>query len=198
MSYVYDNELDQWMHWATSFGADASIDQTFVPSMCFLMNNTSGGYWTCFVNSYGTKSRFSIFYPLDVTTTPDWFNDQYELATTNTHSYIFAWVSEMYDFGTNDRKFLHTLDVLYDVNAAYDYTDVAAETGTMTLYLLKGDVGNRSSAITRPINDVGNKKLTFNQLGSCKRIGFVLYTTLNSPLRIWGIELVWSGGPEYA
>lgn len=202
ITMVYDNELEIWSSWATSFGADETLDNTFIPSMCFLLNNTTGGYWTCFANNFATntKSRFNIIYTTLPSSVTIWYQDQYELATTNVHDYPTVVTLDFFDCGTNDLKFGHSLDVIYDANTTEgSYLDgTAVATGTLTLKNLIDDYVTGLSTRSKTITDLGGQAIRFTRLGRFRRISPQLLILINSPIRIWSVELVWSGGPEYA
>lgn len=203
VSAFYDNELETWFTWSTSFDADSSLDGIFVPTMCFLLNNTTGGYWTCFANNYETnsKSRFSVIWTSTPSTITNWFKDQYELATTNAHKYMLVWSSDAFDCGTNDLKFAHSLDVIYDCDASLDnyLSGSSVESGVMRLYNNINDITTIPLSIReKVINDLGGNQIKFTRLGRFRRMTPRLMIIINSPIRIWAVELVWSGGPQYA
>lgn len=200
ITLVYDVGLDIWMQWATAFEDGSSLDNTFKPSMCFLLNNTTGGYWTCFANNFSTntKSRFSIFLATDSTSVPNWFKDQYELATTNAHTFEFAWVSDLYDFGTHDRKFLHSLEVIYDSLSNYAWGAAGSNTSTLTMYVFREDHARLSNAFAKTIDDGATKRAKYWGLGSGHRVGFIVSNSANMPLRMWAVQVTYSDGIAHA
>ena len=198
LSLVYDNELDFWCIWATNF-SNATNDRTFVPTMSFLLNNNNGGYYTCFANNFATntKSRFSVFAPIDATTTPYWFQDQYELAITHIYDFVFVWVSDLFDFGTMDRKLLHSLELIYDTDLS-SFASTGSVSGTLSLYLFKNDFIKLSAQIDKTIDNNTFGRAKWNALGSFRRIGFVIYNQMNSPMRLWAAQVTYSNGIAHA
>lgn len=202
ITFVYDNELDLWYRWSTSFALDGSMDGTFIPSQCFLLNNNNGGFDICFANNYSTntKSRFSIIYFQSASATPKAFQDQYELGTSNVHNFVFAWQSDFYDAGTSDRKFLHSLEVLYDSDPDISVGSESTFALQLIHYHLDYTQAHPAVATTRSINidNAGFRRGIFRQLGTFRRKAFKLLSTSAYPLRIWGIELVFDHGPDNA
>jgi hypothetical protein len=198
---VYDNNLKVWSQWATAF-VGGSSDDTFIPSMCFLINNGTSGYWTCFVNNYNAstasstdKARFNIF-TFDSLVTK-WFQDQYELATTNCHDYEFTLVTPMFDFGSQDRKFIHSLELVYDC-LPLQSTVPDATTHNIYLYYHQNDYNNAGGVFTRTLEKTGMSRVKYHQLGSARRVAFTFYNAGNIPVRIWGFNIVWSNGVSHA
>ena len=190
---VYDNELDIWMSWATAFGfGGVTNDKTFIPSMSFLLTaGSTGGYYTMFVNNWqtNTKGRFSLF-DTRPSNTQAYF-DCPNSSSADNERFWMTWMSDFYDFGTNDRKFLNGLDVIYDMTRS-------ATTRNLTLLMYKKSaVYTGSQQITRPLGST-NYKVRFNRLGSFKMVAFNLSTDTESAIRIWAVECLISGGPEYA
>lgn len=200
ISMVYDNELDIWVRWTTSFVGDGASDGVFVPSQCFLLNNNNGGFDVCFANNYPTTGRFSIMYMANQTDSPKAFQDQYELSASNIHNFVFVWQSDFIDFGTTDRKFLHAIDVVYDSDP--DQTTSSLSTQTLKLQHFDQDYNQAHPSISTfreiTIDNAGWRRAIFRQLGSFRRKAFKLWNASAYPLRIWAIELTIDHGPDNA
>lgn len=209
ITFVYDNELDIWVRWSTAFGVDSSLDGTFIPSMSFLLNNNNGGYLTCFVNNYSsnTQSRFSVFAPINASNNSSLnaisFKDQSYYSgsggadPTYTHNFVFSWQSDFIDFGTGDRKRLHSVEIFYDS----DPTASVSSNTSFNLSLLHYEKDyNNSIGGTRTcsIDNAGYKRAYFRRFGTFRRKAFKILDYSDYPLRIWAIELIYSGGPQYA
>ena len=202
LTYVYDNDLEVWGHWSTSFGGESSMDGTFIPAMSFLLNIGNSSYTTCFINNYtaNTKSRFSTFVPVDsIYSFKDmsYYSGSGDPDATYSNNFVFSWQSDFFDFETGDRKFLHLIEVFYDSNP----NDTSSSNTTFNLTLFHYDKDyNNSVGGTRNclIDSAGHRRAVFRKLGSFRRKAFKLLDYSNYPLRIWGIEVVYSGGPQYA
>lgn len=201
ITMVYDNILDVWYRWTTAFTGDATVDGTFIPSMSFLLNNNNGGYFTCFANNLSalTKSRFSIMSPTFAQASGYAYMDGYDTTEANFNHFLFGWQSDFFDLGTGDRKFLDKVEIFYDSDP--DQTPSTATSGTLRFYHWEKDYTNNVGASTYrsiTIDDAAYSRALIRRLGSFRRKAFKIINSDNMPLRIWALELVYRGGPEYA
>lgn len=200
LTMVYDNQLDIWTKWSTAFGGDATQDNTFVPSQSFVLNNNNGGFEICFANNFSgnTTSRFALINMLDYSSTPYAFRDQYEVGTSNIHTYPFVWHSDFIDMGTADRKFLHSIEFFYDSDP-----DIAvASATTFTLYFDHYDMDYNQDIVPAfrsiTLDNAGFRRCVFRRLGSFRRKAFKFYSSNNFPMRVWAAEIVFDHGPDNA
>jgi len=193
-TFVYDNELKVWYQWAS---ASASIDGVknfrFYGTQSFSLKNSNGGLEIMFVNNNtgNAKSSFRAF----------WVNsanaNAYKDATAATHyTYVFEWMSDYYDFGNVDRKFMHSVEVHYDA----DWTDAlpAASTSTLTLTHYEADINQPVASKSVTIDSSGFRRAKYRQLGSFRRKAFKLSEASGYPLRLWAVEVVYDSGPDDA
>ena len=209
---VYDNELDIWYIWATNFGGagDGAVqDRHFVPSMCFqLTAGGTGGYYTMFANNYASisKSRFSMFTATssstNISANYNWM-DAYSATTSEFQNFPMAWRSEHFDFGTHDRKLMHSIEVIYDIPS---FGGASTINGVMSLSLFR--IPNKSRNYITPARTIyspntaesrdGYGRFKVNRLGQFRSAAISLYTYGATPMRIWATEVNYSGGPQYA
>lgn len=206
ITMVYDNELDLWYQWATNFGGSGDgtfIDKHFVPSMCFqLTAGGTGGYYTMFANNYAsmTTSRFSVFYATysGGAVASNCWKDSYNTTTTDFQNYPCAWRSEHFDFGTNDRKFMHSLEVIFDSPL---FSGDNTTSGTMLVRIQR--LANSSASLNnsqRTIYPAGSRfnRVKLNRLGQFRAAAVEVVAYGPFPTRIWAVEVVYSNGPQYA
>lgn len=206
ITMAYDNELDLWYQWATNFGGAGDgtlIDRHFIPSMCFqLTAGSSGGYYTMFVNNYAsmTTSRFSVFYTpyTGGTVASNCWKDSYSITTSEFNNYPCAWRSEHFDFGTNDRKFWNSLEVIFDSPA---FSGDTTATGIMLVRIQRlsgrsANLTNTQRTIYPAINTVNRVKL--NRLGQFRAAAIEILAYGPFPTRMWAVEVVYSNGPQYS
>ena len=196
-TYVYDNQLGLWTTWQTAFSAG---NNGFYASQAFQLF-IGGGYQTYLVNNYAVFTQKARFCALGnnngLTPSTLWYQDGND--GTNASNYLFQFNSDLVDFGTHDRKFLNSLELIYngkEKNVVFDNS--STNTDTFYIQILKQDFNNSSNLISKPVNDSGWKRVKFNRLGSFRSVAVKIYSNLPAPLKLWAIEVVYSGGPQYA
>jgi hypothetical protein len=185
VTQVYDNDLKVWTAWSTSIGAANTFD-----TYGFAGSQAQMGL-------YGALSVHPIFADNSIVSisagarllvahgqTP---NDLSAAGSANTYS--CNWTSDILDFGNRKRKFMDSLEILYQMRASatpnpatsstiqlkyrdFDYADGATYTVTRTAYI---DAGGGARAIFRRFRPFRRRNFSITYSGS-------------EPLKIWAIE----------
>jgi hypothetical protein len=181
---VYDNNLNIWTTWASSVG-NSGVTDTYgwAGSNCIMYYRAiSNSLIAMFADNTGTSGRLLA---IDMQA-PNWYDSSSSGAQ---NSYTLAWTSDVFDFGNRKRKFMDSFEVLYDIDSSISPPGTSA---TMTLKYRDFDYVSSPGYIgarTLTVNTSGYTKALASQLGCFRRRAFTLQYTVNTAMRIWGIEV---------
>lgn len=195
-TWVYDNQLDTWVRWATcSAGAD-TLDNNFTPTQAQMLNINGKLVNILAQNNFVSGSAPAFF--VIIASSSLTFSDTITAAGSYL-DYPLEWVSPIYDFGSRKRKFMDSLEVIFET-----YNQAGSGTSDqLVLYYRDNDYNSTSpnKLITRTINFNSNASPTpraiFRRLGSFRRRNFGIkhLGSANSySFKLWGIEVSYNDG----
>jgi len=199
-TWVYDNDLGTWVRWASSVtGTSGSpyflgiLDNNFTPTQSVLFIKSGVTYNLMAQNFLSAAGAPPYFVSMAHSTTS--FGDSAGVGASVIGT-PFQWVSDIIDFGSRKRKFIDSVEVLYD---RYDSSG-DADDDQVSIQLMYRDASiSNTSQVTRTKKLPGDNKqrVRFTRCGSCRKRTFALslIDSLNSyPFRIWGIEVEYNIG----
>lgn len=193
-TYVFDNGLQTWSQWATCTTGNNTLDSNFTPWQSVVLESSGVQYTLMAQNSLVTAGTPPFFVCFKASS--DIFGDSYLDSANSTYAFPMVWISDLQDMNSRNRKFLDSVEVLYDT-----VYSAASGTETMTLYYADSDynVTSPNVLITRtttyPTNNA--QRCIFRRLGSFRKRWFGLRITDASkvlPFRLWGVELSYNEG----
>ena len=195
-TFLYDNDLETWSRWATCVTGHNTLDANFTPCQSVMFQKGTTLYNLMAQNVLSATTVPPYFVCLSPSNTD--FSDSGAAEDTTVYAYPLIWVSDVYDFGNRRRKFMDSLEVVYDT-----YNADSGNSGTLTLYYGDSDfnVTSPNVKVTRTINyDKNNNasgRAIIRRLGSFRKRWFALKqtdTTNFYPFRIWAIEVKYNNG----
>jgi hypothetical protein len=198
---VYDNELGVWTSWATSFAANGvTDDHGFGGTMGQMFVGASGLTGVIFAVNLGsgtgsTGQPQNQLYFMDLAGIALNWNDECRDGVIS-HSFPFSWTSDILDFGSRRRKFMDSLEVIYESQ------NVVAPSLTNTshpvsIYYKEYNQNLNSGYYVQRTGyvDPGNgARCVVKQMGSFFRRSFTIINSTNCALKIWGIEIDYNEG----
>lgn len=198
-SFIYDNDIGAWVRWATCMTSANTLDNNFTPTQSTIFVK-GGKLFNVMAQNFLSAGGVAPFF-----TTIGSENSIYADSVNNASSYNgfpLEWVSDVMDFGSRKRKFLDSLEILYDqwTHASVDIPGDSAN--TVTLYYRDSDFntqGTDAKLVTRTIFTIGDtsQRMIYRRLGQFRKRNFAL-RQIDSihlfPFRIWGIELKYNIG----
>jgi len=193
-TWVYDNNLQTWVRWATCTTTADVLDDTFTPSQSrmVLISNKLVNVLAQNVKVGVSGAAFCVVIASDAFV----FSD----TITGAGSYIdypLEWISETFDFGSRKRKFMTSLEVLFDTHTAAG----SSTTDSLILYYRDTDYNsqspNRTVSRTLNYNSNASSRAIWRQLGSFRRRNFgikQLGSAASRPFRLRGIEITYTVG----
>jgi hypothetical protein len=200
LTHVYDNDLGVWTAWGTSLAANGVTDTNgFLGTQGQMVIGASGLTGVMFaLNTGGGGVRpIACLYFMDLAGVASNFNDvNYPSAGGASNSFPFSWTSDILDFGSRRRKFMDSLELLYDgqtIAAPNLSTTAHPVTITYTDYnhnIVSGYYVTR----TGYIDQAGGARCVIKQMGSFFRRAFNIKNATNCFIRVWGIEIDYNEG----
>jgi hypothetical protein len=195
-TWLWDNELNVWCgRWATCVVAGNVLDDNFTPTQSVLLKKDNVLHNVLAQNFLSDASNPPYF--ISMTSWDATFGDS---TGTGTRSYPLEWVSDVYDFGTRKRKFIDSVEIMYDVSSGggtsvdqqvtlsyrdYDYNDVGS---------------NKTVSVTKTYQRNGRDRLIWRRLGSTRRRAFAIkqqdVIIGQWAFRVWGIEIQYNLGEQ--
>ena len=195
-TYVYDNTLDTWVRWASSITASNVIDDLFTPTQS-VQYIQSGNIFNLMVQNTLSSASVPPYFVIMYSGSTNW-TDSGSATSTTQRSYPLIWVSDDFDFGTRKRKFMDSLELIYDT-----YTADAGASGTINLTYRDTNFNSTSPnvAVARTItyskNNNPSGRAIIRRLGQFRTRNIVLKqtdSTTGYPFRLWGIEVQYNIG----
>lgn len=185
---VYDNDLNVWTRWFSKFGS-GTTDNFYLPSQCVVLKTDSAYLGPVFaVNYHGTGTTFAA-----------------SLQKYQYHPFIgdgcsFGCTTDFLDLGTGKRKFLDSLEVIYELESA---TATSSLLGQLNMQAYEKSF--RSTAFTTrsvKYDGLGQARIIYRQLGPFRSKAFSFSTDVAFPtaagsvstLTLLGLEFTYNDG----
>lgn len=189
-SFVYDVQDQFWYVWTTSISTTATIDGAGF-----------GGYQAV---TYSLADVGGLLVPIffsnllvsgSVAPSVYYVNPLAKVYTDgSTHSYIFAWTSDILDMGNRRRKFMDSLEILYTSDISLG--GPVASGLTFTINCRDYDYNQSSVMSTRSVVTglSGGGRCYISRMGSFRRRVISMNYTGAQFVALWAVEIGWNQG----
>lgn len=195
-TWVYDNDLGFWSRWSTCMTGANVLDNNYTPTQCVIFVK-SGRLYNILAQNFLVSGGTAPFFQTIVSDGSVYADS---IAPSSYFPFPLQWVSDIIDFGTRKRKFMDSLEVMYD---SYAFS-LGKGASTLTLTYVDSDY-NTSSAnnvqVTRsiPYAADGSQRAIARRFAPFRKRSFSLTqvdTSSSFPFRIWGVEIVYNIGEQ--
>lgn len=182
---VYDNQLKCWVHWNTWLATNGTTTSgLFEVSQCVQFCVTSNNFtYQLFVSNF--RSVNSGLAPVFVSASPSPAIAAQDDDGTNLRTFPFVWIGDITDFGTRQRKYCDSAELLVDATSNF--------TLNITLYYRDYDFDTTTGqAVTRTLTTSSLNKTgrpILRRLGQFRKRQFGIMEQSSSYWRLMGIEL---------